>query len=55
MESSLAAYRVNRIDFLTLLDNQMTVLNYEVSYASALSNYNKALAEIDLLTGKMLF
>ena len=52
VESSLAAYRVNRVDFLTLLDNQMTVLNYEVSYASAVSNYNKALAEIDLLTGK---
>ena len=52
VESSLAAYRVNRVDFLTLLDNQMTVLNYEVSYASALSSYNKALAEIELLTGK---
>ena len=55
VESSLAAYRVNRVDFLTLLDNQMTVLNYEVSYASALSSYHKALAEIDLLTGKTLF
>ena len=52
VESSLAAYRVNRVDFLTLLDNQMTVLNYEVSHASTVSNYNKALAEIDLLTGK---
>ncbi len=52
VESSLAAYRVNRVDFLTLLDNQMTVLNYEVSHASALSSYNKALAEIELLTGK---
>ena len=52
VESSLAAYRVNRVDFLTLLDNQMTVLNYEVSYASVLSNYNKALAEIDFVTGK---
>ena len=52
VESSLAAYRVNRVDFLTLLDNQMTVLNYEVSYASAVSSYNKALAEIELLTGK---
>ncbi|MEO6064761.1 MAG: TolC family protein [Lysobacterales bacterium] len=55
VESSLTAYRVNRVDFLTLLDNQMTVLNYEVSYASALSSYNKALAEIELLTGKTLF
>jgi outer membrane protein TolC len=53
VESSLAAYRVNRVDFLTLLDNQMTVFDYEVSHASALSDYNKALAEIDLLTGRM--
>jgi len=55
VESSLAAYRVNRVDFLTLLDNQMTVLEYEISYASALSNYNIALAEVELLTGKALF
>ena len=52
VESSLAAYRVNRVDFLTLLDSQMTVLNYEISYASALSGYNKALAEIDFLAGR---
>jgi cobalt-zinc-cadmium efflux system outer membrane protein len=52
VESSLAAYRVNRVDFLTLLDSQMMVFNYEISYASALASYNKALAEIDLLTGK---
>jgi outer membrane protein TolC len=52
VESSFAAYRVNRVDFLTLLDNQMTVFNYEVSYASALSSYNKALAEIDFVIGK---
>ena len=55
VESSLSAYRVNRADFLTLLDSQTTVLNYEVSYASALANYNKAIAEIDLLTGKAPF
>ncbi len=52
VESSLAAYKVNRVDFLTLLDNQMTVFNYEIGYATALANYNKALAEIDLLIGR---
>ncbi len=55
VESSLAAYRVNRVDFLTLLDSQMTVLSYEIGYASALSNYNMALAEIEFLTGKATF
>jgi outer membrane protein TolC len=52
VESALAAYRVNRVDFLTLLDSQMTVFNYEISLVTAMASYNKALAEIDLLTGK---
>ncbi len=52
VEASLAAYRVNRIDFMALLDSQMTVFNYELAYATAVVNYNKALAEIDFLTGK---
>ena len=52
VESALAAYKVNRVDFLTLLDSQMTVFNYEISLVTAMANYNKALAEIDLLTGK---
>ena len=54
VESALSAYRVNRVDFLTLLDSQMTVFNYEISLATATTSYNKALAEIDLLTGKSL-
>jgi outer membrane protein TolC len=52
VESALAAYRVNRVDFMTLLDSQMTVFNSEISLATATASYNKALAEIDLLTGK---
>ena len=52
VESSLAAYRVNRVDFFTLLDNQMTVLNYEIAYATAVVNHNKAWAELEFITGK---
>ena len=52
LESAVAAYRVNRVDFPMLLDSQMTVLNYEVNQAGAVVAYNKALAEIDQLTGK---
>jgi len=43
---------VNRVDFLTLLDNQMTVFDYEANLIAAMANYNKALAEIDWLAGK---
>jgi outer membrane protein TolC len=52
VESSLAAYRVNRLDFLNVVDSQMTVFNAELAYAEAIAGYNKALAEIDLLTGR---
>lgn len=52
VESALAAYQVGRVDFLTLLDNQMTVFDYETNHITAIANYNKALAEIDWLVGK---
>ncbi|MBV6448197.1 TolC family protein [Nitrosomonas sp.] len=52
VESALSAYQVGRVDFLTLLDNQMTVFDYEASLIAAMANYNKALAEIDFLSGK---
>ena len=32
----------------------MTVFNAEVGYAASLASYNKALAEIEFLTGKQL-
>lgn len=54
VESALAAYRVNRVDFLTLLDSQMTVYEYEINLITVITNYNKALAEIDFLTGESL-
>lgn len=55
VEASLSAYRVGRTDFLMLLDSQMTVFNYEQSYISNVASQNKALAEIEFLTGKALF
>ena len=55
VEASLAAYKVSRVDLLMLLDSQMTLFNYEISRAKELVNFNKALAEIELLTGKRMF
>jgi len=52
VEAALSAYRVNRADIMTLLDSQMNVYNFEIAHAAAVANYNKALAEIDLLVGK---
>lgn len=55
VESALAAYKVNRVDFLTLLDNQMVVFNAEIARAFAITSYYKALAEIELVAGKRMF
>ena len=54
VEASLSAYRVGRVDFFTLLDSQMTVFNYEIGYVASVTAQNKALAEIEFLTGKEL-
>ena len=55
VEAALSAYRVSRVDLLMLLDSQMTLFGYEISRARELVNFNKALAEIELLTGKRMF
>jgi len=55
VEATLAAYKVSRVDLLMLLDSQMTLYGDEISRARELVNFNKALAEIELLTGKRLF
>jgi cobalt-zinc-cadmium efflux system outer membrane protein len=52
VEAALAAYKVGRVDLLTLLDSQMTVFNYEINLAQTLAAQTKALAEIDFLAGK---
>lgn len=51
VESALASYRVGRADLLTLLDSQMSLYSYGIGRAVAAASFNKALAEIDLLTG----
>jgi outer membrane protein TolC len=51
VEAALAGYQVNRGEFARLLENQMLVYHYEIARVTAVTAYNKALAEIDLLTG----
>ena len=45
-ESSLSAYRVDRVDFLTVLTNLMALFRYEIDFYSALTWYEKTLAEL---------
>ena len=54
MNSSLSAYQVDKVDFLTLLNSQMTLLNYEMDYYRVLTNHEKGLAELEAFVGKEL-
>jgi outer membrane protein TolC len=51
LESSMASYQVGNVDFLSLLANFTTLLNYETDYYRQLADYQTALACIEALTG----
>ncbi len=50
LESSLSTYRVATTDFLMVLSNFTTVLDYELAYQEQLANHEKALARLEELT-----
>jgi outer membrane protein TolC len=50
--SALSAYTVNKVDFMTLLDSQMTLYRYELEYHGALTEYEKNLANLEAAVGK---
>jgi outer membrane protein TolC len=50
--SMLAAYQVNKVDFLNLVRAQVTLFNYETRYWKALSQGNQALARLNAAVGK---
>lgn len=54
LESSLSAYQVGKIDFLSVLNNASTLLNYETEYERRLADYEKAIAQIEQITGSFL-
>lgn len=49
--SAMAAYRVGRVDFLTLRQAELRVLEVSTAFAEAIARHNIAVADIDLLTG----
>ena len=51
VQSALGAYRVGRVDFLTLLNAQTKEYEIARGEAEAIAMHNKAIAEIEFLTG----
>jgi cobalt-zinc-cadmium efflux system outer membrane protein len=52
--SALAAYRVGSVDFMTLLDDRMTVNKYRQEVYALDADQGKAWAELEMLTGREL-
>ena len=55
LSASLAGYQVDRVDFLTLLDSQVNLLDYEVDAYGHLTEVEKILAQIEMAVGTQLF
>jgi outer membrane protein TolC len=53
--SALAAYRVGGVDFMTLLDDQMTVNRYRQDLYALDAQRGQALAELEMILGRRLF
>lgn len=51
LESSTSAYRVGRVDFLTLLDAQVTLYRHELDYHRLLTDFAENLAALERAVG----
>jgi len=51
LESSMSGYEVGNADFLTVLSNFSTLLNYESDYYRQVADYRTALAQIESVVG----
>ena len=54
VDASIASYKVSKTDFLTLLDNVRTLLTSQIDYYKHLTDYEKAIAELEPLIGREL-
>ena len=54
LESASIGYRVNKVDFLTLQDNRITLFNFERELYDSLADYQMKLAQLEALVGRSL-
>ncbi len=51
LESSMSSYQTGAVDFLSVLTNFGTVLEYEMTYFEELSSFHAALSRLEEMTG----
>ncbi|HSM37602.1 MAG TPA: TolC family protein [Longimicrobiales bacterium] len=54
VESSFSSYRVGAVDFMTLVDAQMTVNRYDQELYALLAEYGRSVAELEMTIGREL-
>ena len=54
LESATIGYPVGKVDFLTLLDNRLTLFNYERDLYDSMADYQIKRAQLEALVGKEL-
>lgn len=54
VESALSAYRVGQVDYMTLVQNEMTVNRYEIEGVRLAATYHRAVAQMEALVGARL-
>jgi outer membrane protein TolC len=50
-EATLSAYQVGDVDFLNLLDSQLTLYRYQIDYHRVLSDYQRSVAGLEAAVG----
>ncbi|UCF69242.1 MAG: TolC family protein [Acidobacteriota bacterium] len=54
VESALSAYRVGRVDYMTLLANEMTVNRYQIESLRLAAEFQSAVAQLEVIVGGQL-
>jgi cobalt-zinc-cadmium efflux system outer membrane protein len=54
VQAALASYRVGRVTFMQLIDNQMTVNRHETESYRLLADYHQAVADLEAMVGQPL-
>jgi outer membrane protein, heavy metal efflux system len=51
LDAAMAAYQVGKVDFMSVLDNQMNLFNYERQYYEAVAEHQMQLAQLEGVVG----
>lgn len=54
-ETAMSGYMVNKVDFLTIIDNQVRLYNYKIEYYRSVADHENTLAELEETIGRRLF